>query len=135
MNPCTKVIPAGDSINFVDTNNVVVGFYNEQSCCENFGHYVSPTLFDGSCSLDPETTLFEGWVFDPGFCFNKPDACTFLETSEDKYDQGAAVAFRLVRADGSEGYLYLHLFNSHNGFYSHGFSVDVGGMRVTDGSL
>jgi hypothetical protein len=44
-------------------------------------------------------------------------------------DEGGMVRFRLV-AEGKPD-LYLHLFNSHNGYYSHGFNVE--GIPGADG--
>jgi len=42
------------------------------------------------------------------------------------------VAFKLISADKV---LYLHLSNSHNGYYSHGFTVEVGGEVIRGGSI
>jgi len=30
---------------------------------------------------------------------------------------------------------YIHLYNFHNGYYSHGFELNVGGQIVQDGIL
>ena len=40
-----KVNPAdwGNKLNFVDENNVVVGFGAESSCCESFGYFFTPS--------------------------------------------------------------------------------------------
>lgn len=116
-----KIFKSGGKINFVDDNNVFVGYDYEQSCCELFGWSILDTLptklpEEGDPSVD-----YTGWNFDP----------TFYEFSEfDDLDEGGAVAFRLVRGAGEK---FLILWNCHNGYYGHGFKMMVGPKtRYTD---
>ncbi len=47
-------------------------------------------------------------------------------------DGGGMIIFRLVNGCEEK---FLHLYNVHNGYYSHGFEVKVGGKTTRDGSL
>jgi hypothetical protein len=110
--------------NFVDDANVLVGFDNYQSCCENFGHFLSrkvPTKTDeGEEGIDAD-----GFNFDTKFFRS--------ETPADEYfEDGGMVTFRLTKGDEE---IFLTLYNSHNGYYSHGFEMEVGGEKIHDGSL
>lgn len=120
-------------VNFVDENNRLVGYDFYQSCCEDFGWYIS-----SSSLLDPKflvvgdtyTTEFinqflEGWVFDPKF---------FTEDSNGTkdYHESSQATFRLVKDDKE---LFLHLYNEHNGYYSHGFEFVEEGKTIQSGWL
>lgn len=104
----------GGKVNFVDDNNVLVGFDMGQSCCEHFGWYIIDEMSgdtekweDINPSNDVLNEELKDWYFDVDF-----------------FDQlGETVVFKL-KSDikGSED-KYLHLFNHHNGYYSHGFSM------------
>ncbi len=127
----------GDKLNFVDDNNVLVGFDNDSSCCEDFGYYLTRSVpqrppddnhrygSDYAPDSVPETKL-DGYQFDPTF---------FQQLSNEQLytDSGGAVTFRLVKPDSPD--IYLTLYNSHNGYYSHGFSMEVGGTTIQEGSL
>lgn len=119
-----KTFERNYKINFVDDNNVLVGFDNDQSCCENFGHFLSrkiPTSIDeGGEDLDAE-----GFNFDTSFFQQKP-------LDEEYPDEGGMVIFRLTKADEE---IFLTLYNSHNGFYSHGFDMEVCGVKIHDSAL
>ena len=110
--------------NFVDDANVLVGFDSQQSCCENFGHFLSrkiPTkIDDGVENIDTE-----GFNFDTKF-FQE------VTPAEGYFERGGMVVFRLTK-DSEE--IFLTLYNSHNGYYSHGFEMTVGGTQIHDGSL
>lgn len=114
--------------NWVDANNVVLGFRNDIECCENFGFNYSHTV--PSCAADvdaleamaPEPDLLDQYFFDTSF---------FRDLSA-RTDTGGVV-FRLV-AD-SRPDLYLILFNHHNGYYSHGFSLFDEGVEVVASEL
>lgn len=124
-------------INFVDENNVLVGFDTDSQCCENYGWYISksisddnPNLINIKCVVDDTFTLphvnsiLEGWVFDENF---------FEEiTSSKANEDGNIGVFRLIRGDQS---MYLHLYNYHNGFYSHGFTMMKGDEYLQEGYL
>ena len=114
-------------INFIDKNENFVGFDMWSSCCEEFGwsfSYELPLNFDDAKKEDitVENQDLEDYEFDIDF---------FHETSEGA-DAGGVVTFKMVKSDGPD--IYLSFYNSHNGYYSHGFNGKIGG-KVIDGNL
>lgn len=111
-------------INFVDENNVYVGYDLRQDCCEDadwFLHRDRCAKINPAGAEEPDLTTFR---FDPDF-FEDVLECTGL-------DEGGMVRFRLT--DGTET-LYLHLYNCHNGYYGHGFTMEIGGKVMQQGTL
>ena len=117
-----KTFDKDSKINFVDDANVLVGFDYSQCCCENFGYFLSrkiPTkMEEGAENIDTE-----GFNFDTKF---------FHEVMSDDFECGGMVVFRLTK--GAEE-IFLSLYNSHNGYYSHGFEMTIGGTQIHSGSL
>lgn len=70
--------------------------------------------------------VLDGWVFDVDFFQDVPHV-------DRQLDEGRMVAFRLVNSAGDEK--FLHIFNAHNGYYSHGFTIEVGGEVLRSESL
>lgn len=106
-----KTFQKDGKINFVDDNNVFVGFDNSQCCCENFGWMITkekPLSED-----DQQNEKDEGA---DGFCFDTK----FMESSGDS-DGGGQVTFRLAKGKKQR---FLTLWNHHNGYYSHGFEME-----------
>lgn len=103
----------GYRINFIDSNDCFVGFDYSADCCESFGYFVSETL-GVEQAVDSDLS---GYIFDVN---TRPIE---VET-EDSYECGGVVAFRCVNRDGSV--LWLHLYNSHNGYYGHGWDTSWG---------
>lgn len=136
----------GKKVNFVDRNNVVVGYDYEASCCEGF-YWVILNYFDPSAHFDFDSEV--GWmdlderkramasrgVLDkiPGMRFDT----RFLHVDdfgdEGAFDVQAVAVFRLV--DGGGGVWYLYLVNAHNGFYGHGWEMKVGQESRFEGRL
>jgi len=103
-----KIFQTDYKINFVDDNNVFVGFDNEQYCCENFGWFFSDKPENGDVEgIKPN---LEGYNFDTEY---------FHSHWSEHFEEGGIVAFRLVNESNDE--LFLHLYNHHNGYYGHGF--------------
>ncbi len=119
-----KTFEKDGKTNFVDDKNVFVGFDNGQSCCESFGWSLTrklPTKLEESQNeIDPE-----GFNFDTGF---------FEETvpEGESLDCGGVATFRLTRGEEE---IFLTLWNSHNGYYSHGFDMREGANVIREGSL
>jgi hypothetical protein len=111
-----KTFEKDGKINFVDDNNVLVGFDYEGCCCEVFGYFFSKAVPQAIDFEGDQSSNTEGFNFDKDF---------FHEGDE-------FVTFKLVK--GSEE-IFLTIYNSHNGYYSHGFDMEVGGIKVRDGSL
>lgn len=135
-----KTFEADSKINFVDDNNVFVGFSYDSCCCEQFGHYFHRTLgVTPDMAAPVEDFDTEGYQFDKTFC----------EETESGGDSGGKATFRLTRpttptrskkAAKRKGpvtceVLYLTIYNHHNGYYSHGFEMKVGDKTVKTGSL
>lgn len=110
-----RIFGSNGKINFVDINNVFVGFDYEQSCCENFG-YTLTEEFTNNADAEETNLDLEDYCFDIDY-FKE-------ESSLEHYDEGHQVYFRLVNKEGKE--LFLMLFNHHNGYYSHGFEFKNG---------
>jgi hypothetical protein len=106
------------SINFVDDANVLVGWDEYQSCCEDVGSYFSYAPFGDDIETDLEPYFF---VKD------------FFEYGDGNYDAGGAICFKLT-AEGKQD-IYLNLYNSHNGYYGHGFTFKDNDKIIEDGGL
>jgi len=114
---CSSIWPG--KVNFIDSNNVILGYNLSSSCCENAFWRITLTadgstesIHEGSENSQFELVL-EEYNFDPDFyAMIDPEA-----------DNGHAV-FKLNslawRTDEPD--LYLHLENHQNGYYSHGFT-------------
>lgn len=112
-------------VNFVDLNNVVVGYDMSYHCCENAGWSIRSELPTVACDEHPTAAELEPYYFDRSF--------TPVEVEGGDYDGGGSISWRLVAEDLPP--LYLTLFNSHNGYYSHGFTLAVDGATVREGDL
>lgn len=120
-------------INFVDENNVFVGYDYSDRCCENFGWFLSLKINDSCSSIDDQiatddslvNTLLEGWVFDPTFFEEK-------KTGDFAYSEEGLAIFRMTKG---VHVMYLHLYNVHNGYYSHGFVFSKDGEIIHTGCL
>ena len=56
----------GDKVNFIDENNVILGYDLTQDCCEQASWFIA----DNECEASPESGLekkqdLTGWFFDP----------------------------------------------------------------------
>lgn len=104
-------------VNFVDNNNRLVGYDMESQCCEDFGWKITKSA---EWDDDAETDLSREELAVYNFVDEAPmrDGLTSLY----REDVGFA-RFRLT--DGSNE-AFLWVWNSHNGYYSHGFDYDLG---------
>ncbi len=122
-----KIFNKNAKINFVDKNNVFVGYDARQSCCELAGWYIkveiTPYTYD--LDYDEHTFYLEDYSFDQNFFLDNIDS--------NDLDAGGMVVFKLICCNKPD--LYLHLFNNHNGYYGHGFKVKHGGETVNSGVL
>jgi hypothetical protein len=111
--------------NFIDDNNVLVGFDSSQGCCESFGFYFA-TAETNKSNEDYQPTEFEDYYFDVNY---------FKELSLNSGDGGGVVIFKLLPTKKKKNPMYLHIFNDHNGYYSHGFEMKINGKDIYEGSL
>lgn len=111
-------------INFVDNNNVFVGYDIAQQCCENAGWFISEK---------EEVNILENSVPEvENYCFDVDYFVKVVDEKCDELDEGKMVRFRLT--DGKNE-LFLHLYNCHNGYYSHGFEIKNNDNLLFDGYL
>jgi hypothetical protein len=115
-----KIFDKDGKYNFVDQNNVLVGFDSYANCCESFGYFFStespknipPYCNDG----DGQPANLDSFNFDPTF-------------KESGYEMET---FKLINGDEV---IYLTIYNSHNGYYSHGFEMLNDGEVVFHGII
>lgn len=124
-----KIFDRAGKINFVDENNVYLGYDMESQCCEDFGWFIADAQVSDVAGF--EVGLIEDlgdWRFDVDF-FRHVDLCPA------EYDihnaERTLVIFRIVCGDREK---FIHLYNLQTGYYSHGFTMNVGGevMRAYD---
>ena len=124
MKVFTKVLGGEEKVNFVDENDVFVGYSMESDCCENFGWFINAKV---STTVIPSKTEIpgdlEGWVFDKDYIKKLTPSCVH---------EGGMVVFRMVKGDEEK---FLHLFNCQNGCYNHGFSFGIGNATKHEGSI
>jgi hypothetical protein len=120
-------------VNFVDDDNVLVGYSLTQACCEHADWFISTTE-DNDVKEDNGIVDVDGYFFDKNYFVEVEPK---KEGSEDyRYsvlDEGGMVRFKLVAFGKPD--LFLHLYNSHNGYYGHGFEATIGGIKWQDGCL
>jgi len=120
-------------VNFVDDNNALVGYDFAGNCCEDFGWYIhdkvgqtngEDPIFRDDMDENAINQSLKEWTFDTAF---------FDRLSYEKaYNDENIAVFRLVNGDNE---LFLHLYNSHNGYYSHGFEFSQDDKVLHVGSL
>lgn len=112
----------GSKINFIDENDTFVGFDYTTSCCENYGYlftYNRNTDFQNDVEIENEGKFdLDGYIFDK-------------EWYNDKGND--EVVFRLIRKKSKN--IYLIIYNSHNGYYAHGFEFKAGDITLLDGYI
>jgi hypothetical protein len=120
----------GSKVNFVDGSNVLVGWDTDQDCCELAEWWIATEKDAPKPALVDETDRdLSAYSFDPDTLQKrKPDP----ERSEYP-DGGGSIAFRLVAEGKPE--LWLVLNNAQNGYYGHGFNVDIGGKTIWGDTL
>lgn len=123
------------SINFIDPLDVFVGYDDTSSCCEDFGWLFLPKPYTQMTSelIGSQGDWSEyGSSLDQSMCMFGNDEKKIMkelenfvfDTTTKVEDEGDAAIFRLIGPNGNE--VYLHLYCYHNGYYSHGFSFNVG---------
>jgi len=118
-----KIFEKDGKVNFVDDNNVLVGFDYLQDCCESFGWSLNRT-FPTQCAEGANGIEPDGFQFDRQYCKT--------EVPGVDVEDGGAVVFRLTKGEDE---IFLMLWNSHNGYYGHGFDMTCGDERLYDGCL
>jgi len=121
-------------VNFVDKDNVFVGFDMGHSCCEYFYWHISENKVEKMTEKpkegeeeeeNKETPNVEDYDFDTAF-FQLIKDSPYGETE-------SIVIFRLVKENYPD--LYLHLCNSHDGYYYHGFEMKINDRIIEEGRI
>jgi len=103
-----KMFDRDGKINFVDENNVYLGYDTREQCCEDFGWFVSDDKVTTCAGIEEGVQEdLDGWCFDREFFEH---VTLDVDTDDDKY--GEMVIFRIVNGDAQK---FIHLYNSHNG--------------------
>lgn len=116
-----NIIMDNRAVNFVDENNVLLGYELVQSCCEHAGWFIADRPDEWLAeTFKQESQSLPGWVFDAGYCesFNR---------SPETDDGGGATRFRITCGDQQR---FIVLYNIQNGYYSHGFKFTSGDSTI-----
>lgn len=117
-----------DRVNFVDSENVFVGYEITQKCCE----YSNFKISDYHGNFIMNDVLLKIHSGDNNFIFDK----TFFEIfdpDEDQYENELKyVKFKIYTPE--EEY-YLFIYNKHNGYYAHGFEFRDKDNIIQEGSI
>lgn len=121
-----RVFEKDGKVNFVDDNNVFVGYDIRQHCCEDADYKITEqeviTGIREVCGLTDKD--FPGYNFDTSY---------FKDVYDNSFDSGGAVIFKCVNEKGNA--IYVTIYNAHNGYYSHGFEMSKDGKYIHEGSL
>lgn len=123
-----KVFHYSGSINFIDENDVFLGYVLEQSCNERSNFELSwdrkfkkKIEYKDVSELD---SILDGYFFDTNF---------MLKYYDSKNTDREYAVFRLKKNGEKNAYIFLS--NQHSGYYSHGFSlsqVDMSDFHFED---
>lgn len=116
-----------NKVNFVDDNNVLLGYSNEDDCCAHGGWFLADNSTDWlEEEFKEESMDLPGWNFDKEYF--KDGALK----KESEFTEGNAVQFRLVNGDKEK---FLTLYNFHNGYYARGFEFKEKETVLKEGSV
>lgn len=108
----------GEKVNFVDGKNTLLGYDLGQDCCEHAGWYISDKeenitkgSNEGEFDLSEYSFDREYFTEDESECETYVARFKLVDTSWRSKDRGPD--------------LFIHLFNCHNGYYSHGFEFST----------
>lgn len=113
--------------NFVDENNVFLGYNEAPSGCEQTGWFLANVPTMGLLGEDNRVLDWKEYEFDTEF-FREEDSAVGL-------DEGGMAIFRLKKREGWGQDKYLHLYNFQNGYYGHGFEFKIGDETKHNGCL
>ena len=113
----------GHKVNFVDENNVFLGYDLDQNCCEKADWFIADTPQRAVQDRTTDNPDLEGFVFDPSFFMD----VSGIPDPDDSNKETSMVIFRIVKGDQEK---FIHLFNTHNGYYMHGFKFHNEGCSM-----
>ena len=114
-----------DKVNFVDENNVFLGYDLTQDCCEYADWFISketPKIIPKEPNQDEE--LLKDYKFVNTYIKHHD-----VDHEDKKLDERptTVVSFKIRNNVNDE--LYINLFNNHNGYYTHGFEYNNNDSR------
>ena len=112
----------GGKVNFVDKNNCLVGYDMHQDCCEQADYFFSEKINLTLEGIDIYSLTEQERTFNNSDIYNFDKLFVILKDSYPVLDEGGLVVFRLKAPQHPD--IYLHIFNSHNGYYTHGFKCE-----------
>jgi len=121
-------------VNFVDENNVFLGYDLSQSCCEKAGWFISDSrnlpktwsdverifLIEENTEQDLSDFVFDTTVFEQ---HNPKECCDF-----------SMIVLRIVNSDASQE-KFIHIYNCHNRYYAHGFEMKKDDKIIQEGQI
>ncbi|WEM33494.1 hypothetical protein EJP02_433 [Escherichia phage EJP2] len=117
----------GSKHNWIDEYDIYVGYDTSPCCCEYADYFLSYEIERNGVPdeelIDKSTFKWEEYDF-------YPFASALIENVPG-LDEGAIAMFPMIHKTTSR-MVYLHLFNAHNGYYSHGFESNT---FIGNGSL
>jgi len=114
-------------VNFVDENNVFLGYDLSQDCCEQADWFISDKI-ESDIPEDSKLAVVEDLS---EFSFDTEFKCKI--NMGKSLDEGECAVFKIVKKYGEEK--FIHIFNSHNGYYCHGFNFKNGEDVIFEGTL
>ena len=103
--------------NWIDQNDIVVGYDEDRQCCEDFGWGVYNAETKERLQDDPAGLLYHFGDADTDVDFD--NALTDLDGDSNN----DIIHIELLPDDGKSPKLILEFYNCHNGYYHHDFSI------------
>lgn len=115
------------SINWIDTENKMVGWDDNTECCEVFGFVFSDKLLgeNENYTINNKLAMHKNLNITP----EKDLVNAVFSKQQPLMEKG------IFKIEGSPKIKYLILFNFQNGWYSHGFDYTCDGKKIYEGSL
>ena len=103
-----------------------MGYDLTEHCCEYAGWFIADKIMPdtGKLYLEDFVEIQQDNYKDKDFSGYNFDVNFFHQESYYENEEGTTVVFRIVNVHLND-VMYLHLFNCHNGYYSHGFKFSV----------
>jgi hypothetical protein len=114
-------------VNFVDENNVVLGYSLAQNCCEKAGWFIN--------NKPQRDILADSQASDFNLTDYRFDTTFYDEFNLSSYDDRNVAVFRIVNINDDTDEKFIHIYNEHNGYYSHGFDFQRGSDMIKTGAL
>lgn len=120
----------GQKYNWIDSNDIYVGYDTATDCCEDAGWYLryEPTPYseyDSDLDIKFNNTDLTDYKFD---VMGEAIGIDYQVDHEGDLDEGGIVVFRLLHP--SKPPLYLHLYNCHNGYYGHEVLTNIPNKNI-----